>query len=133
MSGNNNNSDDNKEKGDDPLKESLRSAVQTTNRALASLESTIKGPITTAYHKTTETGSEIAAYGVDCYQRRHEFGVVGIAATSLTAGGIVTLRRGRLPGVVAAAIAGAAAYGVVYGLDDLNLPERFGGSKREDE
>jgi hypothetical protein len=41
----------------------------------------------------------------------------------------VTLRR--LPGVVAAAIAGGLVYGVVYGLDDLNLSERFG--KSEDE
>ena len=49
-----------------------------------------------------------------------------IGVSSLAVGGITALRRGRLPGAVAAALAGGVTYGVVYGLPDgLELPEQF--------
>jgi hypothetical protein len=51
------------------------------------LERAFKGPVITAYQKITETGSTVAALAVNCYHRRHEFGLVGIAATTVTAGG----------------------------------------------
>jgi hypothetical protein len=108
----------------DPLKETLRSAVAATNRALAQLEKTtrsIQAPVSSAWQQASVTGSTAAAYALDAYEHRHEYGPAGVIATSVVTGGIVSLRRGRFPGAVAAVLAGGAAYGVIYGLDDFDF------------
>jgi len=107
------------------VKQGLRSAVATTNRALAQIEETVKGPVATTWHQANEAASTAAAYTVEAYERRHEYGPAAIAVSSLAVGGVTALRRGRLPGAVAAALAGGATYGIVYGLDGLELPEQF--------
>lgn len=108
----------------DPLKETLRSAVAATNRALAQLEKTtrsIQAPVSSAWQQASATGTMAAAYALEAYEHRHEYGPAAVVTTSVVTGGIVSLRRGRLPGAVAAVLAGGAAYGVIYGLDDFDF------------
>lgn len=102
------------------LKESLRTAVSATNRALASLEAvagSVRDPVVNTWHQVADTGTAAAAGLATAYDRRHEYGPFAIGATGLATGAIVTFRRGRLPGAVAAVLASGVAYGVIYGLD----------------
>ncbi len=47
-------------------------------------------------------------------------------------GGVVALRMGKAPGVVAAGMAGAAAYGNIYGYEDYSATSwRSSVSKKE--
>jgi hypothetical protein len=104
------------------LKESLRTAVQATNRMLATVHDTVvqvREPVVSTWQQVADSTSVAVSHVANAYDRRHEYGPAAIAATTFTAGAVVTLRRGRLPGAVAAVLAGGLAYGVVYGLDDL--------------
>jgi len=117
------------------LKENLSQAVQATNRALASAEETVSGMrdrVAPIVDQASEKATAVAATAAELYDRRHEYGPVLIGGTALTTGALVTLRRGKLPGLVAATLASGAAYGVVYGLDGLEIPNYgAGGSKKE--
>lgn len=114
------------------LKESLRTAVQATNRALASAEETVSGirdRVAPAVDRASAQAASAAAAAAELYDHRKEYGPVLIGGTALTAGALVTLRRGgKLPGLVAATLASGAAYGVVYGLDGLEIPTYGGGT-----
>ena len=107
-----------------PLKQSLRSAVAATNTVLAKAEGAVKGPVANAWHQVSDAASTAAAFAVTAYDHRHEYGPAVIGGTVVGTGAIVTLRRGHyLPGAVAAALAGGAMYGVIYGLDGVELPK----------
>ena len=115
------------------LKDSLSQAVQATNRALASAEETVTGMrerLSPLLHQASETATTVASTATDLYEHRKEYGPVTIGGTSIVTGAVVTLRRGKLPGLVAATLASAATYGVIYGLEGLEMP-KYGGGKKD--
>lgn len=117
------------------LKKSLRTAVQTTNRMLSTAEATVdtlREPVASTWQKVTRGGATAAAHVVTAYDRRHEYGPLGIVTTAVATGAVVTLRRGRVPGAVAALLAGGVVYGVVYGLDGLELSDYLPDRPRRD-
>ena len=54
------------------------------------------------------------------YEHRGQYGPQIVAGTALVLGGAVALRTGKIPGVLAAGLGGAAAYGNVYGYEDYS-------------
>lgn len=110
-------------------------AVQATNRMLSTAEVTVdrwREPVASTWQKVARNSSTAAANLVTAYDRRHEYGPLGIATTAVATGAVVALRRGRLPGAVAALLAGGTAYGIVYGLDGLELSEYLPDRPRRD-
>ena len=53
-------------------------------------------------------------------QQRHVYGPYTILGTSLLAGGITTLRRGRMSGILSTVVVGGLSYGIIYGLHDMD-------------
>jgi hypothetical protein len=109
------------------LKESIHTAVHATNATLSSLEGTfvhhIQEPAAQTWSQVSKTSVQITEQLSDVYQQRHIYGPYFIAGSSLTAGAIATLRRGRVRGAVSALAVGGLAYGVVYlRYDDLEWP-----------
>lgn len=105
------------------LKESVRTAVDSTNRLLGDLEQRAKAarePLQTAWHTASENGTALTAQIATALERRHEYGPAVVAGASLSTGAFVSLRRGRVfpVGALAATIAGGAAYAAVYGTTD---------------
>ena len=109
------------------LKESIHTAVNTTNATLSSLEGTyvhhIQEPAEQTWSQVSKTSLQITHQLSDVYQQRHIYGPYFIAGTSLTAGAIGTLRRGRINGAVSAIAVGGLTYGLVYmRFEDLDWP-----------
>lgn len=109
------------------LKESIHTAVATTNATLSSLEGTyvhhIQEPAAQTWSQVSKTSWQITEQLSDVYQQRHSYGPYFIAGSSVTAGAIGTLRRGRVRGAVSALAVGGLAYGLVYlRFEDLDWP-----------
>jgi hypothetical protein len=114
------------------LKETLSKAVAGTNRGLETAEETVnhvRERMDPIIGQASETVTSVAAAATQLYEHRKEYGPVAIAGAAITVGALVTLRRGKLPGAVAATLASGATYGVVYGLDGLEIPKYYSGKK----
>jgi hypothetical protein len=98
----------------DALKSNLRSAIQSTNRALASLEDFLDTKVSKPVNYGLEQGSVLSEKVIYAYERRHEYGLPLVATSAAVVGGVVGLRRGRLPGAVAGLVSGGLAYTVIY-------------------
>ena len=125
------------------LKSTVHSAVVSTNQFLSTLEHTADS-VTEAVRGPTAAGLEQATaftkQAVAVYDRRYEYGPYLVGGTGVLTGGVVALRRGRVPGALAGLLAGGLAYAVVYvpledvvGLDsssslDRTSSRRDGGS-----
>jgi hypothetical protein len=106
------------------LRESIQEFVITTNNTLSSLEAkykeTIRKPMTQAMHQLSDTTNTITEQFHYLYQQRHIYGPYAVVGTSLLAGGITTLRRGRFSGLASTILVGGLSYGIIYGLDDVD-------------
>mmetsp|Transcript_91 Transcript_91/g.387 ORF Transcript_91/g.387 Transcript_91/m.387 type:complete len:168 (+) Transcript_91:89-592(+) len=106
------------------LKQGVKSAVESTNDALAKVEETtisIQTPVLESIKTAEEQGSLLASQGMRLYDRRHEYGPYIVGASAVAVGGLAALRGGRLPGVLAAALAGGVSYAAVY--EPVPLPD----------
>ena len=115
------------------LKDTLHKAVAGTNRGLEAAEETvhrIREHVDPIIGQASETVTTVAVAATQLYESRKEYGPVAMAGAALTVGALVTWRRGKLPGAVAATLASGATYGVVYGLDGLEIP-KFDIGKKE--
>jgi hypothetical protein len=109
------------------LKESIHSAVNATNSTLSTLEGTyvhhIQEPAEQTWSQVSKASLQITEQLSNVYQKRHLYGPYFIAGSSLTAGAIGALRRGRVRGAVSALAVGGLAYGLVYlRYEDLDWP-----------
>ena len=108
-------------------------AVSLANDALGSVEQAtarIREPVSSTYGTIKEQSKVVADKAAYTYQRRHEFAPHIIGTSTLLGGGIMTLRRGRIAGVVGATIAGGSAYAVVYDKISLErIPDMIFGTK----
>ena len=116
------------------LKSSIKAGVDTTNRALAGLQETsekIGHPVVESVKHIKHEG-EIAAHHIgSMYESRKEYGPHIIAGSSLLVGGIVGLRRGRVPAVVSAAATGLLTYVGVYEFEIHKIPQIIFGQEDE--
>ena len=114
------------------LKKSLSKAVAEANRGLEAAEETInhiRERVDPIIGQASETATFVAAAATQLYENRKEYGPAAIAGAAISVGALVTLRRGKLPGAVAATLASGVTYGVVYGLDGLEIPKYDSGKK----
>lgn len=114
------------------LKETLSKAVAGTNRGLEAAEETVhrlRERVDPIIGQASATVTSVAAAATQMYENRKEYGPVAMAGAAITVGALVTWRRGKLPGAVAATLACGATYGVVYGLDGLEMPKYESGKK----
>ena len=103
------------------LKASIKSAIQSANRSLASLEEFVDKNVAPPVSKAVEAGSEISSKVLQVYEQRHDYGPHLVAGTTALVGGVVSLRRGKIPGAIVGLMAGGATYAAVYELplDDV--------------
>lgn len=116
------------------LKSSIKAGVDTTNRALAGLQESsekIGHPVVESLKHIKHEG-EIAAHHVGTlYESRKEYGPQIIVGSSLLVGGIVGLRRGRVPAVVSGAATGLLTYVGVYQFELHKIPQIIFGQEKE--
>ena len=109
------------------LRLGIKAAVAATNTTLANLQQVtdkVQKPVVSALQTAEDTAATARAHASAAYQRRHEFAPHLVGGSTLVGGGVMALRRGRIAGVLGAAVAGGAAYAVVY--DEItfsNVPD----------
>lgn len=99
------------------LRSGIKAAVAATNTTLASLQQVsdkVQKPVVSVLQTVEDTAATASAHAAAAYQRRHEFAPHLVGGSALLGGGIMALRRGRIAGVLGAAVAGGAAYAVAY-------------------
>ena len=128
-------SSNNNNKTNDPLLESIKQFVTMTNSTLASFEEATYHTSSTFVSRLQQLGKQgryIATRANTMYDQRGQYGALVVAGSATVVGGMVALRTGKVPGVVAASLAGAAAYGNVYGYEDYSATSRSNSvSKKE--
>mmetsp|Transcript_14787 Transcript_14787/g.19352 ORF Transcript_14787/g.19352 Transcript_14787/m.19352 type:complete len:167 (-) Transcript_14787:94-594(-) len=117
------------------LKQGVKASVHATNDALAKAEETtieLRKPIAQGLKTMEYEGSKGIAVVWKAHARRHEFGPHIVGGSALLVGALVGLRRGRIPGVVSAAVAGGLAYAFAYEPFPLqDIPDLVFGNKKE--
>lgn len=112
----------------DPLYDSLSSAVSVTNDALARVEEKTDVISITVLSRMRSVGNQASHVFRDAlvvYERRGQYGPQVVAGSALAFGGLVGLRRGRIPGVLVGSMAGATTYANIYGLESFGLGKTF--------
>ena len=113
----------------DPLYDSLSMAVSVTNAALAQVEEKTGAASSTVLSRVRSVGGQARGFFRDVfvlYERRGQYGPQLVAGSALLFGGIVGLRRGRLPGAIVGSAAGVGAYANIYGIEGF----AFGDGKK---
>ena len=104
----------------DPLYDSLSMAVSVTNATLAQVEEKTGAASSTVLSRVRSIGSQARTLfrdGFVLYERRGQYGPQLVAGSALLFGGIVGLRRGRVPGALIGSAAGVGAYANIYGIE----------------
>lgn len=108
------------------LKTSIKSGVESANNVLAGLEESADKygkPVVSSLHNIQHEGEIVANKASQFYEKRKQYGPEIIGGSALLVGGIVGLRRGRVPAVATAAATGFLAYVGVYELDIHRIPD----------
>lgn len=104
----------------DPLYDCLSTAVSATNATLAQVEEKTGAASLTVLSRMRSVGNQarhIFRDGFVLYERRGQYGPQLVAGSALLLGGIVGLKRGRIPGALVGSAAAAGSYANVYGID----------------
>ncbi|KAL7528750.1 hypothetical protein ACHAXR_002611 [Thalassiosira sp. AJA248-18] len=112
-----------KKSTDDPLLQSIKNVITLTNSALASFEEATDENSTMLVSRLqtlAKQGRHIATRAISTYEHRGQYGPQIVAGSATAVGAIIAMRRGKIPGALAGGLAGAAAYGNVYGYEDFS-------------
>lgn len=117
---------------EESLRSTIRSGVTAANGALASMESStesIRKPMVTSIKTVGKEGKYLAQEASHLYSARREYAphIIG-GATVL--GGLIGLRRGRVPAAIAGSLSGFISYLAVYQVDVARLPDHILGGKK---
>ena len=119
----------------DPLLDSIKRFVNVTNSTLASFEEATYHTSSTFVSRLQQLGKQgryILARANNIYDQRGQYGAVAVVGSAALVGGVVSLRVGKVSGVLAASMAGAAVYGNIYGYEDYSATSwRSGLPKKE--
>ena len=119
------------QKVEESLRSAIKSGVQATNNALATLEQSteqIRTPVVATVQKVEQEGRYVAHQVAHVYQSRREYAPVLIGGSAVV-GALVGLRRGRVPAVITGSVTGFLAYLGVYQVDFHKLPDHIFGKK----
>jgi len=101
----------------DVVKEFIKSGVNAANDALSKAQTTFhqwQEPISSTKQTIEENSAVVYDTVKTVYYKRKSYAPEIIGGSTLLFGGYNMLRRGRIAGMLGAAIGGAAAYSVVY-------------------
>ena len=119
----------------DPLLDSIKRFVNVTNSTLASFEEATYHTSSTFVSRLQQLGKQgryILARANNIYDQRGQYGAVAVVGSAALVGGVVSLRVGKVSGLLAASMAGAAVYGNIYGYEDYSATSwRSGLPKKE--
>lgn len=108
------------------LKKSIKSGVNSANVFLADLQEHVDKvgqPVVKSLHNVQHEGAIVATKASDFWSKRKQYGPEIIAGSSLFVGGIMGIRRGRIPAVVSGTMTGFLTYVGVYELDFDRIPD----------
>lgn len=108
------------------IKSSIKAGVNAANKVLAELEDkadTYGKPVVKSLQNIEHEGEVIANKATKFYDQRKQYAPEIIGGSALLVGGIVGLRRGKLPAVATGAVTGFLAYLGVYELDLHRMPD----------
>mmetsp|Transcript_22322 Transcript_22322/g.32954 ORF Transcript_22322/g.32954 Transcript_22322/m.32954 type:complete len:153 (+) Transcript_22322:83-541(+) len=111
------------------LTSAMKSAVDSTNKTLASIEESteaIRKPLAETTETISREGKKLAYQASNFYAVRQQYGLENIAGATLL-GGLVGLRRGRIPAATIGSLSGFLAYIFVYEVDARQLPSKLFG------
>ena len=104
------------------LRQSIQEFVVTTNQTLSSLETKyqtmIRTPMTQTVHRLSDSTSTMSEQLHHFYVQQLVYAPYIIVGTSLLVGGVTSVRRGRMAGILSTMLVGGLSYGMVYGMDD---------------
>mmetsp|Transcript_13659 Transcript_13659/g.24730 ORF Transcript_13659/g.24730 Transcript_13659/m.24730 type:complete len:149 (+) Transcript_13659:151-597(+) len=111
-----------------PIRAPIKSAVGFTNATLADVEEAyhnVKSEVMPNLEAAATTVQAGAQHVVTVYEKRRQYGPAIIGGTAVVMGGLVTLRRGKVPGAFVGALSAAGAYVGVYGsLEDFSFGKK---------
>ena len=116
---------------EESMRDTIKSGVEAANRTLASLEESsdrISKPVVSTFHQVEREGRGIAQKISYVYNFRHEYAPY-LMGGSFLLGGLLGLRRGKIPAAVTASMFGFITYLGVYQVDIKKLPEHVFGKK----
>mmetsp|Transcript_12979 Transcript_12979/g.30314 ORF Transcript_12979/g.30314 Transcript_12979/m.30314 type:complete len:132 (-) Transcript_12979:69-464(-) len=128
--------DDNKNP-QEQFKELIKSGVEAANNGLRIAQTTytsIKEPMSSAMQSFEENGSVAFEQAKTVYMKRKQYAPEIMGGTAVVSGGYLLLRRGKIAGVLGAAIGAGAAYSVVYDefpVEFEKIPDMIFGKKDE--
>ncbi len=100
------------------LKSAIKAAVVKTNGILSTLENqknVTSDLVGSRVRPLAERLNSIAKTLIVKYEMRHYYGPQIIAGSTAAITGLVSMRRGKIPGVFMGGLAGVGSYGAVYG------------------
>ncbi len=116
------------------LKTSIKTFVDVTNSTLATFEQATNESSAAFASRLMSFGRQARLFAtrtMSVYDQRGSYGPQVVAGTALLVGSAFALRRGKFVGGVTGGLAGAAAYGNVYGFQDYSTSWRKYAPKNE--
>ena len=107
----------------DPLLQSIKQVVSVANSGLCSFEQATDENSTmlvSRLQQLAKQGRYIATRAMATYEHRLQYGPQVVAGSMAVVGGVVALRRGKIPGALAGGLTGVGAYGNIYGYEDYS-------------
>lgn len=110
------------------LKGGVKKGVDMTNKMLASVQQATM-PVGKAFAVAEREGTNMMNTCSDLYKKRKQYGPHIVGGSAVVAGGITAMRRGRIPGLVAATLVGGVATLAVYEVNLSQAAEKVFGKK----
>jgi hypothetical protein len=111
----------------------LHNGVESVNKVLSAVHDTadsVRSPILKGIDEVESRSSVVATKAMLMYERRHEFGPHIVGGSAIGVGGLIAMRRGRVPGALMGIMAGGLAYLAVYESVPLSdIPDVIFGKK----
>jgi len=129
-------SDDNKNP-QEQLKELIKIGVNATNSGLRLAQTTFRNfeePLSSTLQTVEDNGTFAMETAKTVYAKRKQYVPEIMGGTAVSTGGYLWLRRGRIAGILGAAVGTGVAYSVVYDefpVDFEKLPNMVFGKKEE--
>ena len=100
------------------VRKGVHFAVENTNNILFKLERSSDIASSFVSSRIRPLWAQVQRYtqaSMAFYQRREYYGPQIVAGSAAAVGMLVSLRRGKIPGVITGSVAGIGSYGTIYG------------------
>jgi len=115
----------------DEIKKSIRSGIKSgvglTNEVLASMETSSNTISTSLVSHVRSVGTVVETtldHAKSAYSKRYQYGPGIVAGAGACLGGLVALRRGKVPGALAGGVGSLTAYTAIYKPETFQLEKK---------